>query len=259
MDKTLFTRFAPVIRGLTQAELAGAPSLREALAIAQSGDLQVCYAPFEFINSAARVVIVGITPGRQQMLNALNEARRQLDKGVDDLQVLMAAKSVGAFSGEIRSHLVNLLDYIGIHRWLDIASCSDLFGPAASLVQSASALRNPVFLKGKDYNGTPNMTRNFVLREQLLTYFAEDVRALPDAVFVPLGSKVTEALMFLADQGHLDKNRVLVGLPHPSPQNIERIRYFLGQKPKESLSVKTNGDAIDVSRSTILRQVQALP
>lgn len=258
MDKNLFNRFAPVIRSLTPAELAGAPSLYAKLAIAGSTELQVCYAPFDHINPNARVVIVGITPGRRQMLNALGEARRQLDMGSDELRALKAAKSVGAFSGDIRTHLVSLLDNVGINSWLDISSCSALFGSSASLVQTTSALRNPVFLKGKDYNGTPNMTRNPMLCEQLLTHFAEDVRALPNTVFVPLGSKVAEALQFLAERGHLNRNQILDGLPHPSPQNIERIRYFLGQKPKDALSVKTNGDAIDTARASILRKVQAL-
>src|SRR5512142_141142 len=121
MDKNLYNRFAPVIRSLTSAELAGAPSLYEKLAIAGSNELQVCYAPFEYINPNARVVIVGITPGRQQMLNALSEARRQIDMGSDDMQVVKAAKSVGAFSGDIRTHLVNLLDNVGISSWLGIA------------------------------------------------------------------------------------------------------------------------------------------
>ncbi len=227
MDTKLFTHFAPVIQNLTTAELAGALSLREKLSIATQGDLQVCYAPFEFINTSARVVLVGITPGRQQMLNAVNEARRQLDSGANVTQVLYAAKSVGAFSGPIRRHLVNLLDYIGIGRWLSLSSCGELFGKAAGLVQTTSVLRNPVFIKGKDYNGTPNMTRHPLLREQLLTQFAEDARALPNALFVPLGSKVDDALKFLVERGLIDKTKVLSGLPHPSPQNIERISYFL--------------------------------
>lgn len=258
MDKNLFTQFAPVILNLTQAELNGAPSLYSKLSLAESSDLQVSYAPFEYINPNARVVIVGITPGRQQMLNALREARRQLDLNSDPMQVLKSAKSVGAFSGDIRTHLVNLLDNVGINKWLGIPSCSALFGEFASLVQTTSALRNPVFYKGKDYNGTPNMTRNPILREQLLSHFAEDAKALPNAIFVPLGSKVTEALQFLAAQGHINSDQILDGLPHPSPQNIERIRYFLGQKPRDALSVKTNADAIDAARNAILRKIQAL-
>lgn len=258
MDTALFSRFSPVIRSLSSAELRGAPSLFEKMQLAQSTNLNVCYAPFEFINPAAKVVLVGITPGKQQMLNAIAEARRQLDCGRSDMEIVEAAKRVGAFSGDIRGHLVNLLDHVGVNRWLSISSCSELFGRAASMVQTTSVLRNPVFYQGKDYNGTPKMTRDGLLKEQLMTYFVQDVRALPRAIFVPLGEKVAEALNYLADEGYLDRSRILFGLPHPSPQNIERIQYFLGQKPKSALSIKTNPDKLDLAREQIVQQIQAL-
>ena len=254
----LFSRFAPIIKNLSQSELAGSSTLFKKLELVSTDKIQVCYAPFEYINSNAKIVIVGITPGRQQMLNAIREAKIQIDMGMNDFQVLKSSKSVGAFSGEIRNNLVGLLDYIGINTWLDIPSCSELFGDSASLVQTTSVLRNPVFLQGKDYNGTPKMTVNPVLRDQLLTHFVEDARTLPDAVFVPLGSKVTEALQYLADKGVLNSKQILDGLPHPSPQNIERIRYFMGKKNKDLLSKKTNGDAIDDARSSIINKVQTL-
>lgn len=76
MDTNLFERFSPAIRSLTTAELAGAASLNAKLTLAHDGVIEVCYAPFEHINPQARVVIVGITPGRTQMLNALKEARQ---------------------------------------------------------------------------------------------------------------------------------------------------------------------------------------
>jgi len=258
MDTNLISRFAPVIRNLTAAELRGSPSLRQKLTLAQDGDLQVCYAPFEYINPSARVVLVGITPGNQQMVNAVAEARSQLDAGRDLDHVVMAAKQVGAFSGDIRGHLVNLLDHIGLHCWLGIDSCMALFSSARNLVQTTSVLRNPVFYRGKDYNGTPNMTRHPLLRSQLAEHFLHDVRALPNAVFVPLGDKVSAALEYLAEQGHLNGSRILAGLPHPSPQNIERVRYFLGQKAREALSTKTSPDKIDAAREGLRARVSAL-
>lgn len=258
MNMSQLSSFAPVIRSLSAAELNGAPSLFDKLRLAQSDKLDVCYAPFEFINPEARVVLVGITPGKQQMLNAIGEARRQLDMSRSYTEVLIAAKRVGGFSGDIRGHLINLLDHIGLNRWLSISSCAELFGRAATLVQTASVLRNPVFYQGSDYRGTPKMTRNTLLREQLLAYFAQDVRDLPNAILIPLGDTVADALKYLADNGYVDRRRILAGLPHPSPQNIERIKYFLGQKSRSDLSVKTNPDKLDLARSTILRQIEAL-
>ena len=221
-------------------------------------NMQVCYAPFEYINPNARIVIVGITPGHTQMLNALKEARQQLVKGASEEDALKAAKATGAFSGAMRPNLTGLLDAVGIHKWLGIGSCSELFQSAANLVQTTSVLRNPVFVNGENYNGTPNMTKNALLQKQLTTYFAKDVAALPKAVFVPLGDKVAEALHFLAGKGLLDRSRILDGLPHPSGANAERIAYFMGRKSRSELSVKTNPDKLDEARANLQERVLAL-
>ncbi len=258
MNTTLFERFAPVIRSLSAAELNGDSSLNTKLRLAQDGAIEVCYAPFEFVNPIARVVIVGITPGRTQMLNALKEARRQLDLGADAITCLIAAKQTAGFSGAMRPKLIELLDRIGIHRWLGIASCNELFGAASHLVQTASVLRYPVFADGGNYNGTPKMTKHPLLCEQLISNFAEDVKTLPNAFFLPLGDKVSDALHFLAKQGLLDSDRIISGLPHPSPANAERIAYFLGNKRREELSVKTNPEKIDMARQAIMARVMSL-
>lgn len=258
MQNQLFEKFAPVIRSLSNAELAGAPTLFEKLLLAREGNVEVCYAPFEHVNPAARVVIVGITPGKTQMLNAVKEARRQLDMGANPFEVLKAAKQTGAFSGAMRPNLVGLLDSIGLNRWLGIASCDALFGSANHLVQTASVLRNPVFVGGENYNGTPNMTRHPLLQKQLLSQFGEDIKAWPRAVFVPLGDKVAEALDCLADLGLLERDRILDGLPHPSGANAERIAYFLGKKNRESLSSKTNPEKLDKAKSLMISRVLEL-
>lgn len=258
MNTKQFEQFSPVIRSLSAAELNGAPSLNTKLCLARDGNIEVCYAPFEFVNPMARVVIVGITPGRTQMLNALKEARRQLDQGADAITCLIAAKQTGGFSGAMRPNLIELLDCIGIHSWLGIRSCAELFGGSSRLVQTASVLRNPVFINGDNYNGTPNMTKHPFLREQLLSNFGKDIKALPNAVFVPLGDKVGDALQFLSKQGLLDRDRIIDGLPHPSTANAERIAYFLGKKRREALSVKTNPEKIDMARKEIMSRVMSL-
>jgi hypothetical protein len=258
MQYELFKTFAPIIKNLSASELAGAPSLNERLRIAQEGPIDICYVPFEFINTRARVVIVGITPGRTQLVNAVQEARKQLDLGADASTVLAAAKRVGAFSGAMRPNLVNLMDHVGLNRWLNIESCDALFGAANELVQTTSVLRNAVFLDGQNYSGTPNMTRTPLLREQLLTQFGEDAKALPNAVYVPLGDKVAQALHFVADQGLLNRERILDGLPHPSGANAERIAYFLGRKARGALSLKTDPVKLDAARENMLSKVTAL-
>lgn len=258
MQTQHFARFVPNIKSLTANDLAGTTTPNEKLRLAQSGAIEVFYAPFEYINPAARIVIVGITPGRTQMMNALREAKRQLDGGADHLCALIAAKKTGAFSGSMRPNLVALLDCIGVNRWLGIDSCDALFGKAADLIQTASVLSNPVFVNGENYNGTPNMIRHPLLREQLLTHFGQMAHSLPNALFIPLGDKVSEAMHFIADQELMDRTRILDGLPHPSGANAERIAYFLGKKQRKDLSAKTNPEKLDEARQHLIERIKCL-
>ena len=75
MVNTLFPQHANAIRNFS-----GDVQSRDLL-LAAEGPLAVYYAPFDWVNTQARVVLVGITPGHTQALNALNEAKRQLLSG----------------------------------------------------------------------------------------------------------------------------------------------------------------------------------
>ncbi len=257
--ETYFDRFSAVIRSLSDADLQNNSVLDGKFRLDQQRAVEICYAPFEYLNPHARLVLVGITPGRTQMVNALRAARDQLQQGVDARAAMQAAQATGAFSGAMRANLVALLDAIGINDWLHIRTCDELFGggPAAHLVQTASALRYPVFVDGVNYNGAPRMTQHSLLREYLTRFFAEDAQALRNAVFVPLGPKVTEALQFLAERRILDRSRILEGLPHPSGANAERVAYFLGRKSRSALSLKTDPDKLDNARRVLMEQVAA--
>jgi hypothetical protein len=82
MDNTQFSRFAPLLRDMTEAQLASEIERprRLLLATGMAGGkrIDIAYAPLDHVNVDARIVIVGLTPGRQQMRNALMEARRCL-------------------------------------------------------------------------------------------------------------------------------------------------------------------------------------
>ncbi|TSA09047.1 MAG: hypothetical protein D4R79_14225 [Comamonadaceae bacterium] len=58
MQFQTFQRFSSVIRSLSANELGGAPTLFDKLRITGDGSVEVCYAPFEYINEKAQVVIV---------------------------------------------------------------------------------------------------------------------------------------------------------------------------------------------------------
>jgi len=237
---------------------AGAPGvLSNDLKISSAGRLETYYAPFEHINTKARVVLVGITPGQSQAVAALQEFQRQIAHGASDEDALLAAKETASFAGGMRSALINMLDHVGVGNALGIAGCEALFSTSRHLVHYTSALRYPVLRDGKNYSGTPAISKTPYLLGMVDEWLAEEAKRLPDALWIPLGREPTAALQHLVNRRVLSASKVLSGLPHPSGANAERISYFLGRKAKESLSVKTNAAALDAAFDSISRKLAA--
>jgi len=229
--------------------------LTDALKISSAGRLDTYYAPFEHINSGARVVLVGITPGQSQAAAALGELRRHLLSGASDEDSLRAAKETASFSGGMRTALVGMLDSVGLARVLGLGACTALFETSRDLVHYTSALRYPVLCDGVNYSGSPKIVQTPYLLQMVDHWLADEARQLPDALWIPLGREPVAALNHLVVRGVLEASRILAGLPHPSGANAERISYFLGRKAKEHLSSKTNAAAIDQARADIIKKL----
>lgn len=230
------------------------PSLR----ISSQDGLDCYYAPIDWKNPSARIMLLGITPGETQARNALATAQRELKAGATVEAALAQAKREGAFSGAMRPNLVDLLDRIELNKWLGVDTCARLFSDKAELLQSASVLPYPVYVSGKNYNGTPDPTRTPFLRALIEQHFIPFIEAAPGSVLVPLGPVPTNVLAWLVEQGKVDADRILAGLPHPSGANAERIAYFLGRKQRQHLSAKTNADKLDKSRELLLTKVAGM-
>ncbi|MER8395413.1 hypothetical protein NKH10_26675 [Mesorhizobium sp. M1340] len=212
-----------------------------AMLYAEAGALRICYAPFDHIASKAKLVVVGITPGMTQAVAALGAARESLRRGVPLAQALRHAKLIASFSGGVmRKNLVTMLDAIGVANLLGIESTDALFAADAEHVHFTSALRYPVFVDGKNYNGTPDMLRTPLLRRMIETHLAEEARVLSEAIWLPLGPKAEAAVAHLTKIGLLDRRRIVVGMPHPSGANAERVAVFLGRKHPSLASRQTN-------------------
>lgn len=228
-------------------------SMPTELKITSTCDYDTFYAPFDYINQGAKIVIVGITPGQQQAANALKKSKEILSKGGTIEEAKKAAKVFASFSGAMRNNLVAMMDHIGLNKVLKIDSTADLFESRTNLVHFTSALRYPVFKNGKNFNGSP-----LLLKEQVDAWFAEECKLLKSAIYIPLGPNVSLVMDYLVKEGVVNETQVLTGLPHPSGANAERIKYFIGEKPKELLSKKTNPDKLDCSKQKLLLMINKL-
>jgi hypothetical protein len=226
MNTKLIEHYAPILCGLE------APKVRDSRLLMDAKDgVKIYYAPFEYVNPSARIVLVGITPGPTQMVNANNEARRALQAGKSGAEAIRAAKNVGAFSGEpLRTNLIKQLNHWGFDKWLGLSDSADLFSTARNFVQTTSLLRYPVFVDDLDYRGTPDMTKHPLLRKLLLENFVAEVEELKDAVFVGLGPSVQKVLNILIKQKVFKPERVIGGMLHPSGNNTYRIDYLIGDR-----------------------------
>lgn len=247
------SRYLPLVT----AKAAADPLSFSALRMAEEGDVTVVYAPFDHIALNAKLVVVGITPGMAQAANALHAAVSTHGQPLE--QRLKAAKQTASFSGgAIRSNLIAMLDGIGVAHHFGVSSSSELFRPGSEDVHFTSALRYPVFVKGQNYNGTPDMIRTPVLRNMIETHLAEEAGALPDALWLPLGPKAEQAVLHLAALGQLRRDRILSGLPHPSGANAERVAVFLGRKAPALASRQTNAPVLIEAFKRLSMQIQAL-
>ena len=95
--------------------------------LAHEDKLEIYYAPFDYINRNARVVLIGVTPGWQQMELAYRIACQALDQNMTPKDVCRKAKSTAVFAGAMRSNLRAMLDKIKLPNVLDLSSSISLF------------------------------------------------------------------------------------------------------------------------------------
>lgn len=191
----------------------------------EDGVVSVVYAPVDYVNRQARVVILGITPGWHQTQIAYETSIAL--RGASDDAVGREVKRKAAFAGSMRRNLVTMLDELGVPRLLDLRSTEDLFAERADLLHSTSAFRYPVFKDGLNFSGyDPEPSKHPFLLAMLTDVLAPELAAVPDALIIPLGKSVEVALELLTARGLLSSARWLSGFPHPSGANGHRTRLF---------------------------------
>jgi len=222
-----FERYAETIRDLPPGALTREQILGDEFLLERDGDLSIHYIPFEWVNNAARVALVGITPGFTQMQLAYETARDGLENGDTHSDVLRAVERTASFAGTMRANLTRMLDELGLPALLGIEGTARLFAERDDLLHSTSALRDPVFVQGRNYTGSaPAIDATPMLVEKIVTGLGPELAQVPDAVVIPLGGAVERALRLLVIKGTLDADRCCFGFPHPSGANGHRTRIF---------------------------------
>lgn len=201
------------------------------LLIEKKDTIEIYYAPHnEYINPKAKVFIIGITPGFQQMSTAITAARKGLELGEEIEIIQYQCKAAGRFSGPLRKNIISMLDDIGLNTVLKINSCSDLFAKKDYLLHTVSLIPYSVFVNKKNYSGhTPNLIKNEFLMNYVYENFIKEYGSLENkeqVLLIPLGKAVEEVLARLEAEGRIGKHQILKGFPHPSGANVNRLTQF---------------------------------
>lgn len=201
------------------------------LLIEKKDTIEIYYAPHnEYINPKAKVFIIGITPGFQQMSTAIAAARKGLELGEEIEIIQYQCKAAGRFSGPLRKNIISMLDDIGLNTVLKINSCSDLFAKKDYLLHTVSLIPYSVFVNKKNYSGhTPNLIKNEFLMNYVYENFIKEYGSLENkeqVLLIPLGKAVEEVLARLEAEGRIGKHQILKGFPHPSGANVNRLTQF---------------------------------
>lgn len=229
-------RFAPILMSLPaelREEDVACPELLIHDETVRNKRVQIYYTPFDLVNPDAKVLLVGITPGRYQMHQAVMAARAALLSGTSLDDAIRRANETASFAGPMRSNAVAMLDGIGLAGALNIDSTATLFDRNSAIAGSTSAVCHAVFVDGTNYTGH-GLEKLPILAAFTTQVLGTELMLTPDALVVPFGRAASQAVHACADAGYLDRNRCLFGFPHPSGGNGHRASHFA--RDREQLS-----------------------
>lgn len=227
---SLLAEFIETIRQLPQQTcLTKEQLLSEQFLLKKHGELEMYYSPHnEYINSEAKIVIVGITPGWTQMKTAFVQAVRSVHEGLSFEELLKAAKIAASFSGSMRTNLISMLNDCDVAKALNIGNSELLFSDKRDLLHTTSVIKYPVFYQHKNYTGyLPKISQSSLMSHYAYNIFPKEIAQLNnDPLIIPLGKAVEKVLHTLICEKKLPENSYLFGFPHPSGANGHRKKQF---------------------------------
>lgn len=182
----------------------------------------------DYVNTEARVVIVGITPGNSQMKDSRD--------GLSPKEI----KRRNAFCGTMRPNLIRMLNHVGVNHLLGIKTCESLWDKDFDKVEMTSLLKEATYIyeertgKWKMFNNLKLIASSQKLQDMLESRFVKNCGSYHSAeVFIGLGPGVYNVLMKLKERGVIKAD--IIGMAHPSGANGGRIACYLGERePNDS-------------------------
>jgi hypothetical protein len=194
-------------------------------------NIKIYYAPFDYVNPKAKLMIVGITPGFQQMLQSFEV--------INEGKSLKEVKDLSSFKGSMRTTLVKYLDELKVNKTLKIKSCESLFNKDNKYLHTTSLVKYPVFDKGKNYAGA-NILKKKILLNFIQKNFLQELKTLKKCIIIPLGNTVSSTIEYLNKKYDLKLRCFLKGFPHPSGANARKNIQFKEHKSTMMSLLKSN-------------------
>ncbi|MBO1077361.1 hypothetical protein [Roseomonas marmotae] len=205
--------------------------------VGASGRDQVFYIPFEHVERRAKLVLVGITPGPEQLKLAYGKAQMLLRVGRPHDEVLRLVKPHGAFGGQMRPGLLKMLGHFGFASLMGVKDELEFWEGSPHLLHSTSVVPHAAFTGEDMFNGSfEDVMRSAALRECFEQHFLPELALLPqEAVFIALGPTPLDALDYAAARGLLAPERILGALAHPSKSGGSQVDVYLGLRDPSTL------------------------
>jgi hypothetical protein len=232
------------------------------------GEFGQFYAPFDWINDSADIVLIGITPGKRQAKSSLKSLRTALIAGKSTEEAARIAKQAASFEGDMRDIAAQLMNRFDLHKLFRLADVAELFGTASHRAHYTSLLRYPVLhwqtklKKDKtrttgwfDYSGGDSAFTTDMLLRSIAEDFEPEIATFKDAWLVPFGPVPALALEKMADRGLVDPDRILPGVNHPSGTQWNRHNCQLNTSDDHSRCAKNVGCETIRGRSERLQAI----
>lgn len=218
---------------------AAAQSLETSLA--RRGGDELFYTPFEHVNPKARLAMVGITPGPEQLKIAYRIFGSRLKVGQADREIRLEVKKQAAFGGpSMRPNLLKMMRHFGMASILGIKDEEELWGPRADLFHATSVIPHAAFRNGKMFAGSfHDVLRSDVFRESFERDFVSSLSRMSErTLYIGLGPTPLAALDWCVKGGLIRSEQVLGAFAHPSTSGGSQVDVYLGQKSPSDLSAR---------------------